>query len=68
MFIYLARMVDTTSFCPPPDGGTASQPGCGGSSMAIYISKNSNCSTCGVTTATWYPADCEGIARLIFTP
>ena len=68
MFIYLARMVDTPYYCPPFDGGTAGQPGCGGSSTATYTSKNADCSACGITTATWYPADCEGMARLVFTP
>lgn len=67
-FIYLARIVDTPYYCPPFDGGTVGQPGCGGNSSVTYTSKHPDCTACGVTTATWYPADCEGMAKLVFTP
>jgi len=50
-------------------GGTVGQPICVGTGLTYsFIANNSDCSSCGSTTATWSPADCEGMARLVFTP
>src|SRR5690554_1330365 len=68
VYMYLARIVHTPYYCLPFDGGTVGQPGCGGNSSVTYTSKHPDCTACGVTTATWYPADCEGMAKLVFTP
>ena len=55
----------TGSFSCPSGGGTVDQPGCmGGVSTITY----EDCIPCGLTTATWYPDHCEGMARLVFTP
>jgi len=68
-FVYGARITEGYPTICGIHGGTVGQPNCVGAGLTYsFIANNSDCSTCGSTTATWYPADCEGMARLVFTP
>jgi len=68
-FVYGARITEGYPEICGIHGGTVGQPNCvGGGLTYTFMSNNSDCSNCRLTTATWYPADCNGVARLVFTP
>ncbi|WP_313491962.1 MULTISPECIES: hypothetical protein [Sphingobacterium] len=49
--------------------GIIGEPNCGLPIAYTYLSLNPDCRPCVQTTARWIPANnCQGMARLIFTP
>lgn len=67
--IMLARVLNQAPpFNCPPDGGTVGQPPCGTPASVSFLTFQTNCVRCAITTATWYPAtSCGQEARLIFS-
>ncbi len=50
-------------------GGIVGEPPCGLPLIYTYIALNQDCRPCAQTTARWFPApNCQGMARLVFTP
>lgn len=49
--------------------GVVGEPACGLPLTYIYTALRQDCSPCARVTARWFPApNCQGMARLIFTP
>lgn len=63
-----AKIPDGPPGCMLP-GSNVSEPCFGMPLSYTYMSYKDNCEKCAKTTATWVPApDCDGQAKLIFTP